>query len=195
MSRSFVWLFTVALGVGTLGCSDPVPAAAAVGLRLNITQSGSCTTMNELSDDIGAPPPDKDRIGADPKKGRPVFDGDSGLNARCRVAGEGPYTFTASVRATAGAKSGSVTMTIVEGQMSANGAGTARMSFVSAAGPGSIGNGTCSLTAVPTSEGPGVKAGALWATFQCTGLTQDNTPSVNCSANGEVLLENCSQNE
>jgi hypothetical protein len=188
MSRSFVWLVTLSLGGGALGCSDPVPAAAAVGLRLNLTQSASCAANNALNDDIGNPPPDKDRLSADPKKGRPVFDGEGGLRAQCTVSGSGPFTIGANV------SSGSVSFGITQGTMSATGAGSALMSFSSAAIGTSISATTpCSLTAVPTSEGPGIKAGAVWATFSCSNLTQSSSPNINCSANGEILLENCDQ--
>ena len=115
MSRSFVWLLSVGLGAAALGCSDPVPAAPAIGLRLNIVPSGSCAADPSRSDDLGNPPPDKDRLDGQPKKGRPVFNGEQGLDARCTVSGQGPFQITAS------AASSMVSMGISEGQIAAYG--------------------------------------------------------------------------
>jgi len=158
-------------------------------LRLNIAPSGSCAADNTRPDEIGNPPPDSNVR----DKGRPEFDGEGGVNANCTISGDGPFQVTASVA------KGSVILGIEEGVVQGNGTGTARMSFTTPAiGRGSIGNGTCSLTAVSIIENgmtlPGVKAGALWGTFNCTGLTQQGTPSLNCTATGEILLENCRQN-
>lgn len=196
MSRSFVLLVTLGLGGGALGCSDPVPAAAAVGLRLNLAPTGSCAADNTRPDEIGNPYPDSSRADASMRKGVPVFDGEGGVQANCTITGEGPFDVTATARA----NDGRVILGLRDGVINANGSGTANMSFTTPAFiGGGIGGGTCSLNVVtvPDENGQpslGIKAGAMWATFQCTGLTQVNQPSVSCTASGEVLLENCRQN-
>jgi hypothetical protein len=186
MLRSFVWVFALGPILATAGCSDPVPASVAVGLRLNLSQTGTCPVMPGVSTNIGNPPPDSTNgaIGA----GKRVYSGEGGLNASCRVhdAGGGNFTVSASMQAP-----GSHSSFNVDGSLMGT-TGKAAVSLSTPAIGASVASPPdtpCSLTVIATSNGPEVHPGAIWASFVCTKLS--GTPNPICAATGEFVLENC----
>jgi hypothetical protein len=168
--------------LGAFGCSDPVPAAAAVGLRLTISNSGSCPTT-VADDDIGNPPPDSTGAGS----GTRVYDGEAGVQANCSVSGSGPFTVSGQIAS----DPKGLSFVVSGANVSADGTGTANIAISSRSSPGSVATiaTPCTLTVVKTSTGLQVKPGAIWATFVCPKL--EDPPGTSCFAFGEFVLENC----
>jgi len=187
MQRRFDWV--IALGVlAALGCSGPVPTAAAVGLTLNVGETGACGVGSpQPVDDIGDPPPNS----AKGSGGKRIYDGEAGVSAQCSVKGSGPWQISTRISSTPV----HVTFLIDNGQIGTDGKGDADISLstiaigdsVSSAPPGE----KCSLKAVENNDGIFVKGGAVWATFSCPSLAAP--PSKVCFVTGEFLLENCSK--
>src|SRR6187401_1919989 len=116
MQRRFDWV--IALGVlAALGCSGPVPTAAAVGLTLNVGETGACGVgAPQPPDDIGNPPPNSSK-GAGGKR---VYDGE-GVSAQCSVKGDGPWQISTRISST----SVGVTFLIDNGVIGSDGRGDA----------------------------------------------------------------------
>jgi hypothetical protein len=183
MQRSFDWVIALGPILGVLGCSDPVPASAAVGLSLSLSQTASCPILAAVPDDIGNPPPGSSGMGTR------VYDGDGGVRVGCSVksGGNGTYFLDASVSSS----NPRVSINISSGSIQANGMGTALIGMTAHALPADVlspATTPCSLTVVePIADH--VKGGAIWMRFNCPTLSA--APTYNCTASGEIVLENC----
>lgn len=188
MLRSFIWVFAVGPILALAGCSDPVPASVAVGLRLTLSQTGTCPIMPGFSTNVGNPPPDSTDASVGP--GKRVYSGEGGITASCKVrdAGAGSFGVSGSMQA----PSSHITFN-VEGNL-AGGTGTAAISLATPALETSVSSPPsmpCTLTVVQTSNGPAVQAGQVWSRFNCQTLVGNPNPI--CAASGEFIFENCAK--
>src|SRR5262245_26820764 len=89
--RRFYCVLAVGPILSALGCSGPVPAAPAAGLRLLVRSSGSCSLMpGAPATTVGHPPPDSTlATGA----GTRSYSGDEGLTISCGVRDNGGSNF------------------------------------------------------------------------------------------------------
>lgn len=179
MSQRFVWMLGLGAACGALGCSDPVPAAAAAGLNVRI---GICPTQGMSTATLGNPPPDRTRAQGS-AAGRPIYNGESGASISCSVRGES--VFTVSGRVSAPGLSFEVEGTANAG----DGKGTALITLYTPGIGQHVSQQNCTLDVVRTSVGLQLQSGAIWSGFTCSGLTAP--PSLTCNASGEFLLERC----
>jgi hypothetical protein len=148
---------------------------------MHIFGSGSCATSG-LTEGNGNPMPDG---AGQAGKGGPIADGEKGVKAACTVAGAGQYSVSGAVSQNALSFS-------VNGQIASTGAGSGSITVQAPLANGSLSSPVgmpCTLTAVETGAGFQVKAGAVWARFDCQAVTQP--PSDSCRADGEFVFENC----
>lgn len=184
MSHRFFGMLTLAVVApfGTLGCSDPVPQAAGVGLSLNV---GLCPTT-QSSWTIGEPAPNS---GAN-QFGKPVFSGSSGVSiSSCRVSADGQIN--AEIKGPKG-----LGFSIKQAKVNLqDGSGTANISFYAGTQawmtqPFIATDTPCTLQVIKTTTGYKIEQGAVWAQFQCfTMKAAGNVP--NCTGTGEIVLERC----
>ena len=183
MQRCFDWVIALGPILGVLGCSDPVPASSAVGLSLSLSQTASCPIIPAVADDIGNPPPSSSSMGTR------VYDGDGGVSVGCTVKAGGNGTYF--VQASVSSSDPRVSINIQNGSIQANGSGSALIGLSAHALPADVLSPTttpCSLTVIePIADH--VKAGAIWMRFNCPTLS--SAPTYNCTASGEIVLENC----
>jgi hypothetical protein len=185
MQRRFDWV--IALGaLAGIGCSGPVPTAAAVGLSLHVGETVACGIGgSQPRDDIGNPEPDSTKN----YMGKKIYNGEGGVEASCSVKGDGPWQIFASISSTPDR----VTFLVNNGTIDGDGTGTADIALSTSGLLGSVSSGApgerCSLKAVESNGGIFVKSGAVWATFTCNSL--HSPPSRFCYVTGEFLLENC----
>lgn len=179
--------FHHALALGAtlaLGCSDPVPPASRVGVRINVTGSGACPAGQAAPiRSIGNPAPNSQGIEG---KGGPISDGEQGVSTSCSVTGGPQYNVSASAR------QGAVSFSLAGLVDGATGSGTATVTVETPdlAGYFQSGAGACTVTAVSTQQGVQVKPGAMWATFRCDPITGPIASEV-CKVQGDLVIENC----
>lgn len=164
---------------GMLGCSDPVPPAAAAGLLIDI---GQCpTTMPRAT--LGNPNPDTRRP-QDPL-GSPVYSGQSGTSVSCRVAEDGSIF--------GNVKAPGITFDVSGKVNPADGTGTGAIGLFAGGITDYVSQppeSPCSVTVVRLTSGLQFTAGNVWASFQCTNLRPSGVGSA-CVASGEFLLQRC----
>ncbi|MFZ5889846.1 MAG: hypothetical protein ACOY0T_02170 [Myxococcota bacterium] len=184
MQRRFDWVFALGALAG-IGCSGPVPTAAAVGLQINVSATGACGVVGaQPPDDVGNPPPDHSKG----ISGKRVYDGEGGVSASCSVKGAGPWQISTRIAS----NNPRVTFLIDNGVINTDGSGTGSISLSTQAIANSVSSppgSPCTLTAIESGDGITVKPGAVWATFSCPNLYAP--PSQTCFVNGEFVLENC----
>jgi hypothetical protein len=138
-----------------------------------------------VPDDIGNPPPNAASTGM----GKRVYDGDGGVSVSCTVKATGNGTYF--VQASASSSNPGVSINIQNGSIDANGLGNAVIGLSAHALPADVlspSTSPCSLNIVePVADH--VKAGAIWMHFNCPTLS--SPPTYNCTASGEIVLENC----
>ena len=184
MARPFFCLLAVGCTLASAGCSDPMPASAAVGLRLNLVSEMTCPLMGDVpSPNIGNPPPDS--VAGTP--GKRVYSGEGKLKASCSVRdnGGGNFGVTGNISGTTGF---SVDGTIM------GPSGQAKIAIAATALPDPVQSPTgesCSLTPVTSTRGLEVRPGEIWAQFFCSRLTAP--PNYDCTVSGEFIFENCSK--
>jgi hypothetical protein len=167
-----------------LGCSDPVPAAAAAGLTINI---GICPAQTQQAT-LGNPAPDRTRP-IDPL-GKPVYSGQAGTSVDCKVTADG------NIFGNVQSSPNSIGFR-VQGQIDpADGKGTATIGLRAAgiseyvSQPADAVDSPCTIDVVKTSAGSQFKAGAVWAVFTCTNMKHKASFTL-CSAQGEFAFQRC----
>jgi hypothetical protein len=185
MSGRFHRVLALGVALAALSCSDPVPPAYKAGLRVNVTSIGGGTLRcptSAATQQIGEPGPDWMVTGS---KGGLIFDGEKGVKTSCTVAGGPQFNVATSIAG------GGMSFNL-SGSVSSAGTGTATISLYNSdlAGQFSSPPGGCTVTAVQTAQGHQIKAGAMWATFNCPTIT-GQIATDGCRLQGEVVIENC----
>lgn len=143
-------------------------------------QVGTCPA-NAPQFEVGSPGPDSGRP-SNPF-GSPVYSGDEGTSVRCRVTASGDIFGEIEARPK------DISFRVTGELDPETGTGTA---IIGMHAPGVAGYYTsplempCSLTAIRT-----IQAGAVWARFVCSRMTDSSSPGSACSSNGEFLFERC----
>jgi hypothetical protein len=198
MNVSSRWCVTAVFALGALACSDPVPPPAQGAFLARVQpaspqpQGKSCPTSSVTFD----VPVVWDNKPAEALTDRTylhkIVDGESGASVECTVKGSSTFTFNASFRL------GDRGFRLTEGTLGADKKGTAKGTVIKTGVPGfptmssPTANCTIDASAVPGSgSNLQVKAGSLWATFNCPNV--ENPPTNSCQTNGFVILENCNQ--
>jgi hypothetical protein len=163
-------------------CSEQTVALPyKAGVLMRVFGTGACAVPQGVERGIGDPPPDSAAAG----KGTPLSDGEQTVHTSCSVS-DGP---TFAVVATVAQSPISFR---VDGQISAAGLGTGAIGLYIPEANGELSSSAampCTLTAIQTSAGYQIKAGAVWAKFSCAEVTQ--APAYSCRAEGEFVFENC----
>ena len=189
MSHSFIGMLTLAVvaPLGMLGCSDPVPESAGVGLRLQV--SGCSVTKPEWT--IGNPAPNS---GAN-QFGKPIFSGSSGVTVNaCRVTSQGIVTASLNGPDRLGFEISNSTVNLNQADAQ-YGKGTANISFLAGTQtwmtqPFEASDQPCTFEVIQTTTGLKISPGAVWASFRC--FNARATLAQSCSVIGEIVLERCS---
>lgn len=195
-----VCLLSLALGVGLLGCSDPVPPAARAALTLSLLQPPSSVTPDTC--DVGAATYE---VGGSPgptsttnvKDNRAVAGDPNVRGISCTVKSSDGTNFSVSgsINVDNGLNRSTgmvarVAFSLGGGTLVAGGTGTGRIS-VTTPDVGSIGGDQCDLL-LNTGQLQ-IQPGAVWANFNCPLLNNTSSPGKACQANGTFILENCTQ--
>ncbi|HET7541615.1 MAG TPA: hypothetical protein VFK05_17190 [Polyangiaceae bacterium] len=184
------WFLTVPL-LAALGCSDPVPRPAQGNMTVSITQasgSASCPVPGKTYQ-VGNPKP-PNVTSNPPTVGDRLIDGEHGAAIKCSVHGNGPYTFSGSIKALS-SESDKVALTITNGVINADkttGTATIAFSAPQLANTFTSAEGGCTITVISQN----VKPGSIWASAACPTITEPSTAKV-CAvgATTNFVLENC----
>ena len=117
-----------------------------------------------------------------------IADGEGAATVSCKVSGNLRFTFEGSLQL------GRVALKIQNGVLGDDRLGTADITVADAqALQGSLSSATpCSIDATNSAgQQFQVKAGSIWAAFDCPSVEQP--PSSSCAASGVFVLENCEQ--
>lgn len=187
MKSRHLWFPAAVLSLISLGCSDPDPTPAAVGLTLGVAPPSvprpglQCNTPGTTKT-IGDPPP----VGTNP--GRRISDGDGSVKVDCKVSGKGPFSVSAKIE-----NGKQVRFNISNGTIDkATGTGTFSASLYT---PDTLGLSSDPQTPCRFELDPSppyeVKPGTLYAQWNCPLMTA--APSTGCSASGTIVLEYCEE--
>jgi hypothetical protein len=117
--------------------------------------------------------------------GRSVISGDAGSLINCAVTGNGPFSFSGSIKATT-TTGEAIDIVFANGVVGADFTGTADISFYA---PELTNDFRSTAPCAITVEDEQVKGGAIWASFHCPQIA--SPPSGLCGLSGTVVLENC----
>lgn len=187
--RPTLWMPVAALALLSIGCSDPAPTPAAVGLTLSIhgpntpVPDTTCAAMGSSA--IGNPAPNANPLGP----GTRITDGKSDVDVTCTVKGDSTFAVSARI------KQGATTFNISGGTIDkASGTGTFNASLYTpySANLASESDAPCTFD---VSEPPlEVTSGNLFARFNCPRLWNRETPThTACGGDGLVVLEFCEE--
>jgi hypothetical protein len=172
--RHFV---TACFGLTGFACSDPVPPAAEAGVHIEIRQSstrpsGTNCSTTATTQDFGNPSPTAQVAGST------IIDGESGSRINCSVKAGDVFSVSGSVRA------GNLTFDVVDGQVPSSGTGKGTISVYTPE-TYDLQDTACDIVGID------VKAGAIWASFNCQNLAKP--PSTVCGAKGFFVFQNCTK--
>lgn len=181
MLRTLALATTTLLALGAVSCSGSAPPPAQGAMQIHISSAtpsppGKACTVPAHNSQIGKTAPDAVNPGSR------VEDGNSGAYVRCSVKGGGNYVINGTMR------NKNVSFEI-NGTASKSG-GTATISSfdpTSAVNMSSVQGTPCKITPIK------ISAGRIWASYQCDGFADPNSPSDYCQANGYFVFENCDQ--
>ena len=117
-----------------------------------------------------------------------VVDGEDGATVSCRVAPSGGFTFEGQVRR------GGQALHIAGGELPAQGSGSAMITIVDSThlSPSLLSSAEpCVVSAMSVVGNLQIKAGSMWASFDCAAV--EALPTSSCEASGYFVLENCQQ--
>lgn len=116
-----------------------------------------------------------------------VIDGEGGVAFSCKVIGTSSYSFDATIRQAGRG------LQIKNGMLGADGKGTAAITVTDSQRLSTSLTSTSCVIDADASSGMGlqVKAGSMWARFDCAAV--EAAPSDSCKASGYFVLENCDQ--
>jgi len=197
MNLSSRWCVTAVVALGALGCSDPVPPPAQGAFWANVKSVSPapagkmCPSGASLTFEVPT---------TDPTLGQTLdantyvvhkIDGEDQAEVSCTVKGGGPFTLEGTI------KLGSKALSISGGTIGTDKKGTARITLQDSGTPGFSGALSAPSAnyvidaAAATGNNFQVKAGSIWAHFECPSVEQP--PSGYCKADGFFVLENCNQ--
>jgi hypothetical protein len=186
--RSTLWMPAAALALLSLGCSDPAPTPAAVGLTLSVhspnTPIADSVCGGLGSSAIGNPPPTLNPI----SPGTRITDGKSSVEVGCAVKGSSTFSVNASI--TQGATNFNISAGTID---KATGAGTFNVTMYTPYSDNLASEDRpCTFDA---SEPPlEVTPGNLFARFDCPALyNRENAAVTACGADGILVLEFCEE--
>jgi hypothetical protein len=158
----------------TVGAASP----AVPGKACNVT------TLTKTVPDRDPMSPFEGPTNMDP--GVRIIDGEDNSKISCTVKGSGTFSVAASIQY------GSLGFTILGGSVTAGGTGTATVTLYTpetAPALQSPSGTPCTLSVMtPPFQ---AQSGSMWGEFRCP--TLETTPSTACSANGIIVIENCSE--
>ena len=187
--RKTLWMPAATLALLSMGCSDPAPTPAAVGLYVSIhppnteIPNSNCPSFGQS--DIGNPPPNTNPI--DP--GTRITDGSGGIDVSCTVKGSKTFSISANIA------DGPEKFRISGGTLdTATGMGTFNVALFTpytndlaseADRPCTFDISDAPLEATP---------GNLFARFYCPAIwNRENATHTACAADGMVVLEFCEE--
>jgi len=199
MNLSSRWCVTAVVALGALGCSDPVPPPAQGAFWASVKSvsptpagkmcpSGASLTFDVPTVDPASNPPQT--LDADTYVVHKI-DGEDQAEVSCSIKGGGTFTLEGTL------KLGNKSLSITSGTIGDNKKGTARITLRDSGSPGFSGalsapSANCVIDAASAAGNNfQVKAGSIWAHFQCPSIEQ--APSDYCQAEGFFVLENCDQ--
>jgi hypothetical protein len=150
------WSFLAVPVLAAFGCSDPVPLPAQGAISLQV--GGPSSTCPALAPSETDP-------------GQSVVDGEGLTTVSCSVRGNGPYTFSGSLHATADdAMQDLITISFSNGVVNSDKTtGTVDMRVFTPQLDNTFSNGStpCAIQVLNQQ----VKGGSIWADFSCPSLT------------------------
>jgi len=184
-----LWMPAATLAVLAMGCSDPAPTPAAVGLTLSIHSpntpipDSTCPILGTAQ--IGNPPPNGNPL----NPGGRITDGKSDVDVSCTVKGDGTFSVSGTIQ------QGATRFNISGGRIDA----TTKMGTFNVSLHTPESRGLQSEAAAPctfdASEPPlEVSKGNLFARFNCPALwRRDEATPIACGGDGLVVLEFCQE--
>lgn len=113
-----------------------------------------------------------------------VVDGEEAASVACSIPTASRVSGTIAV--------GGRRLTIEDGELGADGKGTAKITVADSENLAAALSGTCSLNfSKGATNSFQIKAGSAWGSFSCNSV--ESPPSDACAAKGIVVLENCAQ--
>jgi hypothetical protein len=185
--RTTLWMPAAALALMSLGCSDPAPAPASVGLTLSVhtpntpVPNSICPSFGSRS--IGSPPPNGNPLGP----GTRIQDGKSDVNVTCRIKGSTSFSVSATIGQGAvrfNVSGGSIDKTTMSG--------TFNLSLYTP-DVGALQSEATAPCTFDVSDPPlEVSAGNVFARYNCPALwNRENATPTACGGDGLLVLEFC----
>ena len=187
--RTTLWIPAATLALLSMGCSDPAPTPAAVGLTLSVhapftsIPDSTCPSTGQSS--IGNPAPNENPL--DP--GTRIQDGKSGVNVDCAVKGSSSFTVSAGIT------QGALNFRVSGGKIdTATKSGTFNLNIFTpyADNLASEADRPCTFDIMdaPLEASPG----NLFALYNCPALwNREMSPHTACGADGVLVLEFCAE--
>jgi hypothetical protein len=184
-----LWLPAAALALLSIGCSDPAPTPAAVGLQLSIhtpntpIPDSACPSFGNAA--IGNPPPVSNPLGP----GTRITDGKSDVEVSCAVKGSSTF----SVRATIA--QGAVKFNVSGGSVNKDTkTGTFNVSLYTPDSDALASESDRPCTFDVMTAPLEVSPGNLFARFNCPALWNRETAThTACGGDGLLVLEFCEE--
>jgi hypothetical protein len=177
----------------SLSCSDPVAPPAQGAFSASVTAASPqpagkmCPSGAAQSFEAPTVTEPKDKLSTSTYAEK-LIDGENGAEMSCTVKGKDTFSFDARIDYR------NRTLELTGGVVNPNLEGTARVVVfdqTKLSTPLTSGAGECTIRVVTNSNGPQIRAGSMWASFDCPGVQA--APSDYCRANGVFVLENCNQ--
>ena len=189
MHVSSRWCVTAVFALGALSCSDPVPPPAQGAFLATVKAASSppngrsCPSSISFTYDVPSIQATKPLEALDENTYlHRTIDGEDNASVSCKVVGSSTFTFKGRIVL------GGRALTVASGTLGADKKGTAQVTVTSSE---NLSGSLISPMANCLVEAYQVKAGSMWASFNCPSV--EAPPSDYCSANGFFVLENCEQ--
>lgn len=183
VKTAYLYASLIPLLAAVSACSDPAPPKAKgnmqvqIGFAVNPPENKTCNLQVPAAGNIGEPPP----TATDP--GQRVTNGADGARVSCKVSGSETYSFSGTLGK--GANSFGTS-----GRIEADGTGTGTVTVRTAGTVNTLSTDPdldCTFTAVEAASG------RIWATYDCPGMINRQSPQTYCKASGTFVFENCSE--